>query len=58
MRSATDSKEEMQRRVMSLESEFDKEKALLEQRANFLEDSLKESQEKEKRMVEDFSKQK
>jgi len=43
---------------MSLESEFDKEKALLEQRANFLEDSLKESQEKEKRMVEDFSKQK
>ena len=58
MRVATESKEEMQRRVMSTESEFDKEKALLEQKIKFLEDSLKEHQDKEKRMVEDFSKQK
>jgi len=41
---------------MSTESEFDKEKALLEQKIKFLEDSLREHQDKEKRMVEDFSK--
>lgn len=43
---------------MSTESEFDKEKALLEQKIKFLEDSLGEHQDKEKRMVEDFTKQK
>ena len=48
MVSCEESEREMQRRVMSSESEFEKQKALLEQKIEFLETTLKQSQEKEK----------
>ena len=48
----------MQRRVMSSESEFEKQKALLEQKITFLEQTLKQSQEKEKSLQSEIMKQK
>ncbi len=50
MVSAEENEREMQRRIMSTESEFEKQKALLEQKITFLTDSLHASQEKEKQL--------
>ncbi len=42
---------EMQRRVLSTESEFDKQKALLDQKIQFLEKSIEDYQRKEKTQI-------
>ena len=49
---------EMQRRVLSTESEFDKQKALLDQKIQFLEKSIEDYQRKEKTQIQEMQKQK
>ena len=58
METSESSEREMQKRMISSESEFEKQKALLNQKISFLEDSLKASQAKEKQLASELQKQK
>jgi hypothetical protein len=49
-----ESSKEAQRRIMAAESEFDKQKALLDQKIEFLEKSISESQRKEREYAEEL----
>lgn len=53
-----ESSKEAQRRIMAAESEFDKQKALLDQKIEFLEKSISESQRKEREYAEELKSQK
>ena len=50
---AEDSQKEMQRRILSIEADFNKQKALLEQKIEFLEKQLEETQKREQQVQKD-----